>query len=123
MAHSEILLKQADGIFVPSRSQGSVVTGDTVTFSTADGSQVALFFSPGAVAVLSPAPSVPMVLAAGEKADFTFTSSSTGAYSVFFEKDASQAPAHFPVKPSNQLLLEIDTSHSGFGGPESGTRG
>jgi hypothetical protein len=122
MAHTDIILKEADGIFVPSQSQVPVVKGDTIAISTSDGRQVALFFSPGAVPVLSPAPSVPMVLAPGNKAEFAFTSSDSGAYSVFFENDASTPPAHFPVRPSNQLLLEIDASHSGFGGPNSGTR-
>jgi hypothetical protein len=122
MAHTDITLKQADGVFVPSQPQVPVVKGDTIAISTNDGSQVALFFSPEAVPALSPAPSVPTVLAPGQKAEFTFTSSDAGAYSVFFEKDATTPPAHFPVRPSNLLLLEIDSSHSGFGGPQSGTR-
>jgi hypothetical protein len=123
MAHTDIILKLADGVFVPSQPQVPVVKGDTIAISTSDGGQVALFFSPGAVPVLSPAPSVPTVLAPGQKAQFTFTSSDSGAYSVFFEKDASTPPAYFPVRPSNLLLFEIDSSHSGFGGPDSGTRG
>src|ERR1700691_4386960 len=122
MAHTDIILKVVDGVFVPSQPQDPVVKGDTISISTSDGRQVALFFSPGAVAVLSPALSVPTVLAPGKKADFSFTSSDSGAYSVFFEKDASTPPVHFPVRPSNRLLLEIDTSHSGFGGPDSPTR-
>jgi hypothetical protein len=123
MAHTDIILKEVDGIFVPSQSHVPVVKGDSIAFSTSNGRQVALFFSPGTIPVLSPSPSVPVVLSAGTKAEFTFTSSDAGAYSVFFEKDASTPPAHFPLRPSNLLLLEIDTSHSGFGGPETGTRG
>jgi hypothetical protein len=122
MAHTDIILKEEDGVFVPSRPQVSVVIGDTIAFSTSDGSPAALFFSPGAVPVLSPAPSVPTLLAPGTKAEFTFTSSDAGAYSVYFEQDASTPPAHFPVKPSNLLLLEIDYSHSGFGGPNTPIR-
>ena len=123
MAHTNIILKEVDGIFVPSQSQVSVVKGDSIAFSTSDGREVALFFSPGAVPVLSPAPSVPMVLAPAKKAEFTFTSSDAGAYSVFFEKDASTPPAHFPLRPSNVLLLEIDPSGSGFSGPQTNPRG
>jgi hypothetical protein len=122
MAHTDITLKEMDGVFVPSQAQVPVVKGDTLAISTSDGRQVTLFFSPGAVSALSPAPSVPTVLASGKKAEFTFTSSASGAYSVFFEKDASTPPAHFPLRPSNVLLLEIDTSHSGFSGPDSTTR-
>lgn len=122
MAHTDIILKEADGIFMPSQSEVPVVKGDTIAISTGNGNQVALFFSPGAIPVLSPAPSAPMVVPAGSKVEFTFTSSDAGAYSVFFEKDASTPPAHFPLRSSNALLLEIDPSHSGFGGPDSGTR-
>jgi hypothetical protein len=122
MAHTDIVLNEADGTFVPSQSQVPVVKGDTLAFSTGDARQVALFFSPGAVPVLSPAPPVPMVLAPGEKAEFTFTSSDAGAYSVFFEVDADTPPVHFPLRSSNLLLLETDASHSPFSGPNSGTR-
>ena len=106
---------------MPSQPQVPVVKGDTVAFSTSDAQPVALFFSPAAAPVLSPVPSVPTVLASGKTVQFTFTSSDAGAYSVFFEKDASTPPAHFPVKSSNLLLLEIDPNAS-FSGPVTGTR-
>jgi plastocyanin len=121
MAHTDIVLKETDGIFVPSQSEIPVVKGDTIAFSTTDGKQVALFFSPGVVPVLSPSPQGPVPLAAGKKVEFTFTSSEAGAYSVYFEKDASTPPAHFPVRPSNVLLLKTETP--GFSGPNTGTRG
>ncbi len=117
MAHTDITLKIADGVFVPSQPQVSVVKGDTITFSTSDGRQVVLFFSSGAASVLSPTPAVPTTLDAGKKAEFTFTSSEAGAYSVFFELNSASAPAHFPVKKSNHLLLEIDSGGGSFGGP------
>jgi hypothetical protein len=121
MAHTDIVLKEVDGIFVPSQSEIPVVKGDTIAFSTSDGKQVALFFSPGAVEILSPSPQVPVAMAAGKKVEFTFTSSEAGAYSVYFEKDASTPPAHFPVRPSKVLLLKTETP--GFSGPNTGTRG
>jgi hypothetical protein len=123
MAHTDIHLTDEHNVFKPSQIEVSVVKGDSITFSTQGGVPVALFFSPGAVGVLSPSPVVPTLLGQGEKGDFTFTSSEAGAYSVFFEKNATQPPPHYPVRPANVLLLEIDASHSGFGGPESGTRG
>jgi hypothetical protein len=123
MAHTDIILTEEQGVFSPSQQQVSVVKGDSISFSTSDGVPVALFFSSGAVGVLSPAPSVPTMLGSGEKAEFTFSSSDAGAYSVYFEKNASEPPPHYSVRPSSVLMLEIDTSHSGFGGPESGTRG
>ena len=121
MAHTDIVLKETDGIFVPSQAEVPVVKGDTITFSTSDDKQVALFFSPAAVPVLSPSPQVPMALAAGKKVEFTFTSSEAGAYSVYFEKDAFTPPAHFPVRPSNVLLLKTETPN--FGGPVTEPRG
>jgi plastocyanin len=117
MAQTDITLKNADGVFVPSQPQVSVVKGDTITFSTSDGRQVVLFFSSGAASVLSPTPAVATIVDAGKKAEFTFTSSEPGAYSVFFELNAASAPAHFPVRKSNHLLLEIDSSGGGFSGP------
>ncbi len=108
---------------MPSQPQVPAVKGDSISFSTSDGVPVALFFSSEAVALLSPAPSVPTLLASGQKAEFTFTSSDAGAYSVFFEKDASEPPPHYPVRPSNLLSLEIDPSHAPFSGPVMGTRG
>jgi hypothetical protein len=122
MAHTDIILTEQRGVFTPSQPQVSVVKGDSISFSTGDGVPVALFFSSAAAAVLSPVPSVPIMLAQGEKTEFTFTSSDAGAYSVFFERSASEPPAHYPVRPSNVLLLEVDPSHAPFGGPETGTR-
>jgi hypothetical protein len=122
MAHTDITLKNAGGAFVPSQPQVPVVKGDTISFSTSDGSPIALFFSPGAVSVLSPTPAAPATLSSGQKAEFTFTSSAAGAYSAFFEKDASSAPAHFPLRQSNLLLLEIDAGGAGYGGPSDPTR-
>jgi hypothetical protein len=116
MAQTDITLKNADGVFVPSQPQVPVVKGNTITFATSDGSQVAIFFSSEAVSVLTPTPAVPTVLASGKKAEFTFTSSDAGAYSVFFEPNAASLPRHFPVYKSNNLLLEID-SGANFGGP------
>lgn len=116
MAHSDVTLTEAENVFLPSKSQVPVVKGDTITFSTSDARQVVLFFSPGAVSVLSPKPAVPTMLPSGEKAEFTFTSSDAGAYSVFFEANAASAPDHFPAFKTTNLLLEID-SGGNFGGP------
>jgi hypothetical protein len=123
MAHTDIILTEERGIFSPSQDHVPAVKGDSISFSTSDGVPVALFFSPGAVGVLSPAPSVPTLVGSKEKAEFTFTSSDTGAYSVFFERDASEPPPFYPVQSSNVLLLKLDLGHGGgFSGPESGTR-
>ena len=116
MANTDITISKKDGVLVPSQSSVPAVQGNTVTFS-AQSDSATLFFSPEAASILSPAPSAPVSIAAGGKTAFTFTSSKPGAYSVFFEPNASTPPANFPVRPSNLLLLEIDTRGIGFGGP------
>jgi plastocyanin len=121
MASTTIIISSQDGALVPSQPSVPAVNGDTITFS-AQGVSAILFFSPGAIAILNPSPSAPVTIAAGGNTSFTFTSSSPGAYSVYFEPNASSPPASFPVQPSNLLLLEIDTSGVGFGGPGAGTK-
>ena len=122
MAHTDIILTEEQGVFNPSQSSVPAIKGDSISFSTSDGLPVALFFSPGAVSLLSPSPSVPTIVGPGEKAGFSFTSSEAGAYSVFFERTASEPPPHYPVRPSTSLSLEVDTSHATFSGPMSDTR-
>lgn len=111
-----------NGVLVPSQPSVPAVQGNTVTFS-APSDSATLFFSPGAVSILSPAPSGPVSIASGGKTTFTFTSSKPGAYSVFFEPNAATPPPGYPVRPSNLLMLEIDTSHVGFGGPGDSPKG
>ncbi len=121
MANTDITISKQDGVLVPSQPSVPAAQGDTVTFST-KGDSATLFFSPDAIAILTPSPSAPVTIAAGGKTAFTFTSSKSGAYSVFFEPNASTPPANFPVRPSNLLLLEIDTRGVGFGGPGGGPK-
>ena len=97
MANTVITISMENGVLAPSQPSVSAVQGDTVTFSASD--SATLFFSPGAVSILSPAPSAPVSIASGGKTAFTFTSSKPGAYSVFFEPNASTPPPGFPVRP------------------------
>jgi hypothetical protein len=122
MANTDITIAKQDGALVPSQPSVPVVQGNTVTFS-APSAGATLFFSPDAISILSPSPSAPVTIAAGGKTAFTFTGSKAGAFSVFFEPNASTPPASFPVRPSNLLLLEIDTRGVGFGGPGDKTQG
>ena len=117
MANTNITLIDDGGIYVPSASSVPVVAGDTVSFATNDGSAVLLYFSPDAASVLSPAPSSPYQLAAGGTAAFTFKSSASGAYSVFF----GSAPASYPGAVSQVLSLQIGgvVTPPPFGGPHT----
>jgi hypothetical protein len=110
MAHTDIQLIDSDGILVPSADSVPVASGDTVSFSTSDGSPAFAFFSPDAISALSPRPASPFPIAAGQKADFTFSSSAPGAYSAFFAPTSNSTPAKFPTDRSQALRLEVDMS-------------
>ncbi len=109
MAHTDITLIDNDGILVPSAGSVSVVSGDTVSFSTGDGRAAFAFFSPDAIAVLSPRPTSPFLIGAGKKAEFSFSSSAAGAYSAYFAHTSNSAPK-FSTDRSQQLRLEVDAS-------------
>jgi hypothetical protein len=119
MANTEISLVNKGGKYSPSAASVAVVKGDTVTFSTSDGSAAFLFFSPAAAAVLSPAPGKAFSLVAGKKASFTFTSSSPGAYSVAFGATANSAPGSFSGGNSSVLVLEGGAMRVGASAPAS----
>jgi hypothetical protein len=118
MTNTQVTLINNQGIFVPDADSVPVVSGNTVSFSTSDGSPAFAFFSPDAASVLSPAPSNPFAIGAGKTAEFSFSSSQPGAYSAFFTADATAAPSHFPGGNSNVLRLGVEGSGgSGFSGP------
>jgi len=117
MANTDVLLTDRHGVLVPSLDSVRVVTGDTITFSTGDGRAAFAFFSPNAAAVLSPNPSASFPIAAGAKAQFSFTSSQPGAYSVYFGYASGDAPEGFPGGHSDVLQLKISGPGSSFGGP------
>ncbi len=105
MANTDVTLFHTDGTFVPSAPSVPVVSGNSVSFSTSDGSSAVAFFSPDALSVLSPTPANPLTITG--KAAFSFCSSKAGAYSIFFGADANSDPADFPADSSQTLRLEI----------------
>jgi hypothetical protein len=121
MAHTDITLINSGGILVSSVGSVPVVSGDTVSFSTLDGGPAFAFFSPDAVSALSPRPASPFPIAAGQKADFTFSSSAPGAYSAYFGVTEGSAPGQFPSGRSQALQFEVDMSIAPpFPGPGDG---
>ena len=122
MANTVITLTNEQGALVPSQPSVAVNSGDTISFSTSDGNAAYLFFSPAAIATLSPTPSNPAEISS-VAATFEFTSSSAGAYSVYFETDAGVTVPAFPVVQSDQLLLEVDLSNVNFGVANDRSRG
>jgi hypothetical protein len=119
MANTDVVLSNDSGVLVPAPDSIKVVTGDTVTFATADGSEAFAFFSPEAASVLSPKPSNPCSIAAGTKAHFSFTSSRPGSYSAYFGHAPENAPDGFPGGTSEMLALRINFSDGppSFTGP------
>jgi len=122
MAHTEVFLSNDAGVLVPSLPSVAVSNGDTVAFSISGDGPAYAFFSPGATAVLSPAPSSPVSLSSSSPTVFSFTSSAAGSYSVFFETNATAPVPDFSGGTSNLLVLEIDTDGVGFGGNADGTK-
>lgn len=122
MANTAITLTNEQGALVPSQPSVAVNNGDTVSFSTSDGSAAYLFFSPGAISALSPTPATPVEISSAG-ATFEFISSSVGAYSVYFETDPGVTAPAFPLVSSNQLLLEVDLSNVNFGVINNRSRG
>ena len=110
MANTDVILSDDSGVLVPSPDSVRVVTGDSITFATADGRAAFVFFSPDAALVLSPKPSNPCSIAAGTKTHFSFTSSRPGSYSAFFGRSAGDAPGGFPGGTSEILALRINLS-------------
>jgi hypothetical protein len=110
MAHTDITLIDSGGILVPSVGSVPVVSGDTVSFSTSDGSPAFAFFSPEAVSVLSPRPASPFPIPPGANAAFTFSSSAPGAYSAYFGVTEGSVPGTFPTERSQALQLEVEMS-------------
>ncbi len=110
MANTDVTLVHSDGSYVPSLSSVPVVKGDTVSFSTDDGTQALAYFSPDALSVLSPTPANPATIGPSGKAAFSFNSSGAGAYTVFFAADANSAPTRYPTGSSQNLQLEFAVS-------------
>jgi hypothetical protein len=122
MAHTEVFLSNDAGVLIPSLSTVSVSKGDTVAFSNTGTGTAFAFFSPGATAVLSPAPSSPVSLSSENPTVFTFTSSDAGSYTVFFEASADAPIPEFPGGVSTHLHLAIDSDGAVFGANTDHTR-
>jgi hypothetical protein len=108
MANTDITLFHTNGAYVPSAPSVPVASGDTVSFSTSDGSAAVAFLSSDAISILTPQPANPLTISG--KAVFSFSSSKAGAYSIFFSADPDSPPPHYPRESSQALRLEIGAS-------------
>lgn len=119
MADNIVTLTGSNGMLVSDAGSVPVSSGDTLTIRTDDGSPFALFFSPDAAKVLSPAPETPFEVPKGSHAAFTFTSSKPGAYTVFYGAPESAQPGSYPPELAQVLYISMiaGTIVGGFGGP------
>lgn len=118
MANTEVTLVHTDGTYVPSVASVPVVSGDTVSFTTDDGSAALAYFSPAALAALSPKPSNPATVGAAGRSVFSFATSNPDAYAVVFAAQGSPAPANYPAGARGDLVLEFEASDAPpFTGP------
>lgn len=72
MAQHEVVLRNEMGMRLPSTPKVPVTAGGQVKFTAAPDADSALYFSPKAAANLSPSPSGPVNVSAGESVTFTF---------------------------------------------------
>ena len=114
MSQTTVQISNLNGLLTASQKSVKIASGDSIVFSAPPDSSATLFFSPACSSILSPAPSGPMTITAGESRSFTFTSDAPGAYSVFFESDPSTAPGVFPLGNSSELVLGTDPNQIGF---------
>ena len=118
MANTNVTLVHTDGTYVPSVASVPVVSGDTVSFSTDDGSAALAYFSPAALAALSPKPANPAMIGAAGRSVFSFATSNPDAYSIVFAAQGSPAPMDYPPGASGELVLEFEASDAPpFTGP------
>ena len=110
MANTDVTLINNGGVYVPSTASVAVVDGDTLSFSTSDGNAAYLFFSPDAMPALSPNPGTPFHLSPGARANFRFITSAQGAYSVLVGATPNNAPTHFAVNRTQELVLQTNLS-------------
>jgi hypothetical protein len=82
MANTDVMITQQGGEYIPSVCEVPIVLGDTVTFYADPTYQTNLCMNGDTVAILSPQPDVPVMIAAGDSAQFAFASAATGSYGV-----------------------------------------
>lgn len=107
------------GFRVPSVSNVTIVSSDTVTFSVEEGANSALYFSPETALILSPKPGPRVDLAFGETLTYTFAAPGKSAYGVITQAPEAPAPETFAFgAPSDPSFLVVQVGAGvNYGGP------
>jgi hypothetical protein len=123
MSTTTVILKEDSmGLCVPSVNSVPLAVGAQVTFTTADGVNAALYFSPATAAILSPKPGASVTLSPGQSVTYTVSSVGTAAYGVFTQPPQFEAPSFFDFgAPQNPPVLVISPGMGGIGFSVAGT--
>jgi len=119
MTTTSVSIKDELGLRVPSVTGVAVVAGAEVTFTADPGADSSLYFSQAAAAVLTPAPSSPVLLASGASVSYTFEAPSGQTYGVVVQAPEVPAPTDLDFgPPADPPVLVIQPGEgSSFPGP------
>jgi hypothetical protein len=117
MSTTTVVLKDDSmGLCVPSVNSVPLAVGAQVTFTTANGVNAALYFSPATAAILSPSPGASVAIPPGQSVTYTVSSVGTAAYGVFTQPPSFQAPNFFDFgAPQTPPALVIAPGMGGIG--------
>jgi hypothetical protein len=115
MPNTTIVIRDQDGLRVPSIPSLTITAGSEFTFTAEKNADSALYFSPAAAAILSPSPAVRTELKAGHSVSFTFASTfPPGAYGVVVQAPTDHPPHSLSFgHPATPPVLVIQSG--GFG--------
>jgi hypothetical protein len=117
MSATTVILKDDSlGLCVPSVGSVPIAVGTQVTFTTAQGVDAVLYFSPATAAILSPAPGASVAIAPGESVSYTVTAVGSAAYGVFSQPPQFEPPHVFDFgAPQTPPVLIIMPGMGGIG--------
>jgi hypothetical protein len=114
MQITEIVLRDDEGMRIPSMPSVPITTEHSITFSADDGADTALYFSPATEAILSPQPTSPVYLQPGETVTYLFAEDiPAGAYGVIVQAIGDGAPGCFDFGEPLELVALLIQPGSG----------
>jgi hypothetical protein len=115
MPNTTILLRDQDGLRIPSLPSLTIAAGDEVTFTAEKNSDTAIYFSPATAAILTPSPAMPTELKSGHSVSFAFASTfPEGAYGVIVQAPTDHPPHSLNFgEPATPPVLVIQSGGLG----------
>jgi hypothetical protein len=111
-----VLNDDSMGLCVPSVNSVPIAVGTQVTFTTANGVNAVLYFSPATAAILSPSPGASVALSPGQSVTYTVSAVGSVAYGVFSQPPSFQAPNFFDFgAPQTPPVLVVAPGMGGIG--------